>query len=109
MVANAIACPKKAKEEPTVLCQTLASILGEQLSGRNVGTEYYAPHGYNGMRKKTIRINIMDELFDIEKILYPIDFSQGRETSVWEKILARLPHDDNPLSFRGFDNTKDGL
>lgn len=44
----------------------------------------------------------MDELFEIERILDAIDFSQGHENAVWERIVARLPRNGGGRSFGEF-------
>jgi hypothetical protein len=51
----------------------------------------------------------MDDLSIIENLLNIIDFSQGREQVVWEKILARLPRDLDAPSFDEFDKVGGGL
>ena len=51
---------------------------------------------------------IMNKLSEIEKILTSIDYSQERENVVWEKILARLPHGVDELSFNEFGNVSGG-
>lgn len=51
----------------------------------------------------------MNERFEIDEILNFIDFSQGREKVVWEKILSRLPRDIGALPFSELDNVAGGL
>ena len=50
----------------------------------------------------------MEEHFEIEKVLNAINFSQGREKVVWEKIVERLSYIDSwPLNV--FDNVGGGI
>ena len=51
----------------------------------------------------------MDGPFELEKILYDIDFSQGREQAVWETIVSRLPYGDDELSLWRLDEVASGL
>ncbi len=51
----------------------------------------------------------MDEHLEIENILNTIDFSQGREKAVWEKIEARLHKAGYELTFEKYDNVGGGL
>ena len=44
---------------------------------------------------------------DIEAMLYGMDFSAGHETSVWEKVLARLNMGDE-LNLDSLDNVAGG-
>jgi len=51
----------------------------------------------------------MNEFFKIEKVLNTIDFSQGREKAIWDKIAARLPHCVSDLHFSDFDDVGGGV
>ena len=51
----------------------------------------------------------MDKSFELDKILNNIDFSQGREKEVWEKIVSRLSDDVGILSISELEGVAGGL